>query len=156
MEAQFESAQFDAELFSMANNTDFAKKEVEVWNTVDFIVGDDEYKVEKSGDNTVITLETAEALTGAKFYINGYTEKDPESQEALAAGEFEVGTSSKPTGSDYYATPITLGSTALNNGDEVIITYSIKKADQMEILVDNQSTFVGEMVLRWPRQTWAA
>lgn len=64
MEMTFESAQFDAELFSLATNTEFKDDVVEVW-------GHATVTVDEANQDTYV-IETDKSLTGAKLYINGF------------------------------------------------------------------------------------
>ena len=64
MEMTFESAQFDADLFALATNTEFKDENVEVW-------GHAVAEAEEDAQDTYV-IETEESLTGATIYINGF------------------------------------------------------------------------------------
>lgn len=90
MEMTFESAQFDADLFALATNTEFKDDKVEVWGHAEV---DAEPEQENSTQSTFI-IESEDDLTGAKFYINGYAPADGVAGALTSAsgGDSETGT----------------------------------------------------------------
>lgn len=64
MEMTFESAQFDADLFALASNTEFKEEDAEVWGTANIAAESDE--------QAEYEVESDRNLTGATFYVNGF------------------------------------------------------------------------------------
>jgi hypothetical protein len=147
MEMTFESAEFDGELFSMANATDFIEdatgEESEVWGNVEF---------EVEGEGSATTTDEVDIYlplqppAGTKYYINGLSEQPADDSGELEAGEFKVGTFSQD-GKRYKAT-ITFG-TALDVGSVLVVNYVYTKK-LLTAKINNQRTFVGSAMLRWP------
>ena len=80
MEMTFESAQFDADLFALATNTEFKNETVEVWGSAIIEAteeGQHEFVIESEAD-----------LTNAKFYINGFTQINVEKGALSKKGYF--------------------------------------------------------------------
>lgn len=144
LEINMESAEFDAELFAMANGVEFTESPVTVWESQEFNV--------TANGTTQFIVETTTALKGAtasdddaKFYINGLTLA---AGETPGANEFAVAASVEDTTAHNFKTTVTLG-TAINNGDVLTVSWTVNKNIPM-IGIDNQSTFIGEAILRYP------
>lgn len=140
LEMTFESAQFDADLFALATNQTFAKETVTV---TDF------FEVEVASGGTA-TLETPYAVkgtgaaAGTAVNINGVVVAEGETP---AAGEYTIADSTGGTDGASYRTVLTFGD---NLAGKTISVYVDRNVEADTITVDNQQTFVGNAVLKWP------
>lgn len=137
----FESAQFDADLFALASNQTFGKGKVKVFET---------YEVTVSASNEA-QLETpysvkADGVEGGPVVsINGMT-----SGATASAGVYAIANSTGGESGAAFKTKLTF---AADDGlaGKTIEVYIEREVDQVDnIIVDNQQTFVGECILRWP------
>ena len=169
MEFTLESAQFDADLFALASNTEFKDETIQVWGNA---------VVEAETDaQTEYVIESDKSLTGATFFINGYkvttgvegklveaigaaaggagagataTVSEANKADVHTAAGFDVDPSTQDASTGVYKTRIILAdATGIKTGDQVSISWYTEETHST-ILVDNQQTFVGEAILRWP------
>lgn len=140
LEMTFESAQFDADLFALATNQTFEKKTVTV---TDF------FEVEVKADKTA-TIETPYAVkgtgaaAGTVVNINGLKVA---AGDTPAAGEFTVGDSTGGESGASFKTVITFVD---DLAGKTISVYVDREVEADTITVDNQQTFVGNALLKWP------
>lgn len=126
MEMQATSGEFNADLFAMANNTDFASGTVKTPHSLETAVGTDK-KVEI----------TSAASIKDSIIINGMTVG-----EAAADGVYAV-TETGDAGA--YTTTITFN----NEMDNVEITYFTE--DEGDVIeVSNSEAAMGELIAKWP------
>lgn len=142
----FESAQFDADLFALASNQTFGKGKVKVFET---------YEVTISATNeaeleTPYSVKADGVKDGPVVSINGMT-----SGTAAAAGVYAIANSTGGESGAAFKTKLTFAADD-NLAGKTIEVYIEREVDQVDnIIVDNQQTFVGECILRWPRNKWA-
>ena len=135
MEMTFESAQFDADLFALANDETFEKKTATVMETQTLKIASDTHKA---------TLETAVAITAAMLTINGLAQAA--AGATATAGEYTVGDSTQASANDPFTTEITFGDTDLTE-----VEVHVERTEELETIdVNNQQTFVGSAILKWP------
>lgn len=120
MEMSFESVQFDADLFAMANQQTFA--------------ADADYTTYRS---EVCTVETGKTVTLDGTPISG----------SIRIGALKDGTGGELSVSDKVVT-ITDDNIAV--GDEVEVSYEEAVTGANKIEVANNTSAVGELVAKWP------
>lgn len=152
LEMTFESAQFDADLFALASNQTFSKGAVKVVETYEVTVAvDNTAKLETSYAARVTPEQGEDPDPNAPvFSINGMTE----AAEA-AEGKYAVADSTGGEQGAAYTTVFTFAAADSLAGKAIEI-YVERNVDEIDnIIVDNQQTFVGECILRWPKHIWA-
>ena len=127
MEMTFESAQFDADLFALATNTEFTKQDVEVWGSAVLEATED--------DQTEFVIESEKDLTKAHFYINGFNQIGVEAgalganTQTYEVASLEAGDSPKEKGlyvKDSNGNYVLTDDTEIQSGVEY---YELKKTE---------------------------
>lgn len=128
------SGQFDAELFSMANRTEYTHRGGD---------GEEKYtlatseRYEVKPDNT-ITLE--HIPVDGTIYISGLEET---TEETVAAGTYKVATSK----GENPVTTITFAAADKLKIVEIVYDY---EQEAMEAIIDNKSSAIGQAACIWP------
>lgn len=139
----FESAQFDADLFALASNQTFADDTVTVMDAFELpVVG---------GKVTLTTSYAVKPATAGDsdpvVSINGLKLGTGQSADE---GKFLVGESTGGTDGAAYSTEITFNATDVANVGSVTVYVERTLTGVQAITVDNQQTFVGSCLLKWP------
>lgn len=140
MEMTFESAQFDSDLFALATNQTFDKEVVDVTDFYEVVIS-----AEKTAElATPYAVKGTGAAAGTEVNINGLTVAKGETPEA---GQFVVADSTGGVDGAAFKTVLTF---ADNLAGKTISVYVDRKVEADTITVDNQQTFVGNALLKWP------
>lgn len=129
MEMQMTSGEFNADMFSMANDTDFVSEELDVPYCSTVVVGASKTAVLKTATSIKNTISIAGMTAGT----------------TVAAGTYSVAETSESNGDEKYVTTITFDSAV----GEVEINYSVKETANV-MKTANDKSAMGEVIAKWP------
>lgn len=129
MELQMTSGEFNADLFAMANDTNFVEKTFAVPHSVEVNVGTAKTAVIK----TPVSIKNSVVISGMA------------SGEAAAEGVYVIAETSEGTGDEKYVTTLTFDSAL---GDIEVTYYVEETANVIEI--SNDTAAMGELICKWP------